>query len=414
MDKDKVLDEIFANDPFDILEVKPKKSNNQTTDERLLASFNEINDFIKKFNKEPEPNSSNVGEYQLYSRLKNLREDKVKIEMLKEHDIYNLLLSAEDNSVNESTPRYKPKKEINSLEDIFEDEAFKQLSNDSVGLFKFEHTPKHFEREEADFVARRKPCKNFDDYKDILRKVQAELKDSKRFLIQFKQDNLSAGDFYVHNGVLLYLESVDFVEEKQEFKSGSRYRKDGRTRCIFENGTESQMLYRSLYKILLENGYAVTNTADKVGEDFQKNFSNITAEDIESGYIYVLQSKSNNEKISKIKDLYKIGYSNIAIEERIKNAEKEPTYLMAPVKLVSAFRTYNMNTQKFEQLLHNFFGKVCLNFDIYDDKGRRHSPREWFLVPLDIIERTIELIISGEIMQFRYDEVDENIVKKKL
>jgi hypothetical protein len=71
-----------------------------------------------------------------------------------------------------------------------------------------------------------------------------------------------------------------------------------------------------------------------------------------------------------------------------------------------------MNTQKFEQLLHNFFGKVCLNIDIFDQKGNRITPREWFIAPLKVIEQAIELIISGEIIQYRYDYQTESIIKK--
>lgn len=412
MDKDKILNDIFANDPLGILITKPKTSSIKSADDRLAASFKEIIDFIDKHGREPEENPTNILEFQLYTRLKNLRNDVTKIELLKQHDIYNLLPDLNSDSVKEPKVEYNKTKEINSIEDIFEDDTFKEITDDTAGLFDFNHTPKHFERAEADFVARRKPCKNFSEYEPLFKQVQKELKENKRSLIQFKQDNLSDGDFYVHKGVLLYLESVDFKEEIQKFESGSRYRKDGRTRIIFENGTESQMLYRSLYKILLANGKAVTNTADSVNDDLQKNFSNVTEDDEESGFIYVLKSLSKNEKISSIDNLYKIGFSNIPVEERIKNAAKEPTYLMAPVKIVVAYKCYNMNPQKFELLLHTFFGKSCLNFDIFDEKGSRHSPREWFIIPLDIIERAIELIISGEVVNYKYDDKTQKIISK--
>lgn len=338
MDKDKILNEIFSNDPFGLLNVKPKSSNNKTPDERLLASFNEIIDFIDKNGREPESTASNILEFQLYSRLKNIIEDNSKVIILKSHDIYNILPELNENIVNEPKPEYSSKVEINSLDDIFEDESFKEMTTDEERLFVFNHTPKHFEREEADFVARRKPCKNFHEYEPLFKQVQQEIKEGKRSLIAFKQDNLIEGEFYVHNGVLLYLEKVDFQKQVQNFQSGNRIRIDGRTRSIFENGTESQMLYRSLYKILLSNGKAITATQEAVNIKLQNNFNDITAEDQESGFIYILKSLSTNEKISSIDNLYKIGFSTIPLEERIKNAEKEPTYLMAPVKIVSAYK----------------------------------------------------------------------------
>lgn len=130
----------------------------------------------------------------------------------------------------------------------------------------------------------------------------------KRKLIAFKEDNVQEGYFCVHNGVLLLLEKIDISQEEQSFSSGKRVRKDGRTICVFENGTVSNMLYRSLAKILYVNGQVVTQNIDNINEDLIKDFSNISNEDEEVGYIYVLKSKSSNEKIRSIENLYKIGH----------------------------------------------------------------------------------------------------------
>jgi len=397
MDKKSILDEIFDNDPFGLLNVKPSTSPARNEDERLVASFQEINDFYEKNNREPEQGGG-IQEHQLYSRLKSLRENPTKIEMLQAHDKYGLL-------------NYE-QKEINSLDDILNDDSLGLLDDDSEGLFDFKHIKKQDERASADFVAQRRPCKDFDKYESLFKDVQKDLSNSKRKLIPFKEENLRAGDFYVHNGVLLLLEHVDFEEEVQEFNSGNRIRKDGRTRVIFENSTESNMLYRSLYKALLAKGKAVSENVDKVNEEFIEKFGNITDEDKEAGFIYILKSKSEKQKIREIQHLYKIGFSKIAVEERIKNASQEPTYLMADVRIVMAYKCYNMNPQKLEQLLHNFFGNSCLNMDVFDSEGNRHTPREWFIAPLDIIEQAIHFIISGDIVKYRYDSANEQIVAR--
>ena len=292
MDKDKIFDDIFNNDPFGLLNYKPKNSNTRTSDERLLSSFQEINDFISNNEKDPEPNPGNISEFQLYSRLKSLRADETKIDILKEHDIYNLLPVIESDQVNEPQAEYGKPKEINTLDDILGDDSLDILGGDSEGLFSFQHTPEDYERANADFVARRKSCKDFEKYEPIFKEVQNDLVNGKRKLIEFKEDNLREGDFYVHNGVLLLLEKVNIAQEEQTFLSGKRVRKDGRTKCIFENGTMSNMLYRSLAKILYVNGRVVTQNIDKVNENFIENFSNITNEDKEVGYIYILKSKS--------------------------------------------------------------------------------------------------------------------------
>jgi len=415
MDKDSVLDDIFGDDPLDLLAVTARSATARTPDERLLASFREINDFVTKHGKAPGPNVGSIAEFQLYSRLKSLVVDTEKVEMLKDEDIHDLLPEIFDYQVNESAESYLPVKtpEISSIDDILGDDTFLDiLGEDDTGLFDFKHTPKDFERADPDFVAQRKPCKDFETYEGTFKAVQKDLAGGKRKLIPFKQEDLRAGDFYVHNGILLYLESVDFEENIQDFSSGSRVRKDGRTRTIFENGTESRMLYRSLYKAIQANGKAVTQNFEKVNEGFAENFGTISDEDEEAGYIYVLQSESTDERISSIKNLFKIGYSKTEIAERIKNAESEPTYLMAKVKYVAGWKCFNMNPQKFEQLIHNFFGSSCLSVDVFDAKGKRYTPREWFIAPLEVIEQAIELIINGKIVKYKYDQENLTIVER--
>ena len=394
MDKNSILDDIFNNDPFDILNVKPKSSGAKTTDERLLNSFQEINDFVEKNKREPQPNISNVSEYKLYTRLKGIRENPEKKEQLKDIDTNNLL----DFEI----------KEINSIDDILNDDAF-DLFDDDTDLFDFKHTPKPDERVSTDFVARRKPMKDFDKYEHLFKEIQKDLANGKRKLVDFKMGNLREGAYYVHNGVLFLLEEIQISIKEHYREDGTRVREDGRTKCIFENGTVSNMRKRSVEKILYANGQVVSENIDKVNESFVEKFSNITDEDEEAGFIYVLSSKSKDEKIASIENLFKIGYSKVDVLERIKNAEKEPTYLMAKVKIESAWKCYNMNPQKLEQLLHNFFGSSCLNIDIFDENKIRHTPREWFIAPLEVIEQSIQLIINGEIVNYKYD-IDNRII----
>ena len=392
-DKDKILDDIFSNDPLGLLNVKPKTSNVKSADERLSNSFEEINDFISKNKREPAPNPSNISEYQLYSRLKNLREDEDKMLALETRDVYGLLKVE--------------KKEINNIDDIFNDDIFGMFDDgEAQSLFEFNHTPREIARAEADFVARRKPCKNFKEYEEKFKTVQADLASGKSKLVKFHESQLNQGNFFVHNGIVLYLEKVIDLDVDKFGKP------DGRTKIIFENGTESSMKLRSLGKNLFINGKGITQRSDNEVEEFMENFSNINEEDKEAGYIYVLSSKSTDSKISEIKNLFKIGYSTTPVESRIKNAEKEPTYLMAPVQIEAEYKTFNMNTQKFEQLLHNFFGASCLNIDIYDEKLRRHMPQEWFIAPLNVIDQAIEMIISEEIIHYKYDQELEVIVLK--
>lgn len=391
MDKKKTLQDIFDDeDDFGLLDVKPKANPVRNEDERLVSSFKEINQFFEKNNREPQPN--NVQEFSLYSRLKGIRENEHKKEALLKYDTHHLLIFA--------------KKEINSFDDIFEDDSLGLLESEAESIFDLKNVPTQDERESAEYIARRKPCKDFEEYEQMFKSCQQEIKLGKRNLIPFLERYLKEGTFFIQNGILVYLEKISDATKDKNGKI------DGRTRCIFENGTESDMLLRSLGKGLYENGFVVSEDKDMVNESLMKNFNIITEEDKEAGFIYVLKSKSNDPKIKTIPNLYKIGFSKIAVEERIKNAENEPTYLMASVSIVTAFKCYNMNPQKLEQLLHTFFGSACLNIDIFDKKGVRHTPREWFIAPIDIIQKSIELIISGEVIGYKYDVGNEIIVNR--
>ena len=398
MDKESKLKEIFENDPFGLLKVKPKKSAARTSDERLATSFDEINSFLEKNEREPKPDPTNISEYKLYSTLKSLRENEDKMMALEPQDEFGLLNIE--------------KKEINSLDDILGDDSLGILGDDAEGLFSFKHTPKDYERAKADFVGKRFKCKDFDKYEHLFKEVQDDLALGKRKLVEFKEPNLREGNYYIHNGILFLLESITYERDDHYKEDGTRVRKDGRTRCIFENGTESNILKRSVEKNLYKNGKVVTQNVDKVIEEFTETFSGITNEDKETGHIYVLTSQSKKEEIASLENLYKIGYSSTSVQERIKNAENEPTYLMAPVKIESSWMCYNMNAQKFESLIHRFFGHTCLEIDVFNKNGIRHTPREWFIVPIEAIEQAISLIITGKIVDYRYDKESEVIVRK--
>ncbi len=396
MDKEDLL-KLIADDELGLLKVKPKQSSIVTSDERLVASFENINKFISENGREPKTGNG-VQEHQLYSRLKGIRESTEKVTGLMGLDVHGLL-------VNEV-------KELKTIADIFEDDDLDILNNEADSIFTLKHVKKH-SRAEAESIARRTVCKDFSKYEPLFVKVHDEIHESKRKLIKFhdKGEQLVAGQFYILSGILLYLESVDLTSEEKTV-AGKRFRKDGRTRCIFENGTESNMLYRSLVKQLLTDGRLVTDTNENLNQDLYKNMNDITEEDEETGYIYVLRSLSTKHEIQSINNLYKIGFSRVPVEERIKNAENEPTYLMAPVSIVTAYQCFNMNPQKLEQLLHNFFGSSCLNMDVFDSKGKRHTPREWFVAPLDIIEQAINSIINGDIVNYKYDNERKEIVER--
>ncbi len=387
-ERKKKLQDLFDNDPLGLLEVKPLATV-RNEDNILVSKFQEIIDFYQQNQRLPIENNG-VNEHTLYSRLCDYRETESKRKILEQFDEFGLLVPVE--------------KKIFTIDDILEDDPLGLLDEDDMGLFDFDLVQRPDERASADFVARRKAIQNYEKYAQLFKDCQRDLKQGDRKLVKFHENQIQEGAFFVLNGLLVYVDKLmDITVDKFS-------KRDGRTKLIFENGTESNMLFRSLGKGLFQNGQGITFTNEEMNSQFENNYNNISDEDKESGFIYILKSKSNKQEIKDIKHLYKIGFSTTTVEERIKNAEQEPTYLMAEVRIVMTYKCFNMNTHKLESLLHNFFGSSCLNVDVFDNLGNRHTPREWFIAPLDIIEQAVHLIISGEIVKYRYDGEKEEIL----
>lgn len=394
------LDDIFNDDEFGLLEAKPKVSNVMTEEERLIDSFEEVNAFYKKNNREP--STSSMAEYGLLAKLKNFRGNEEQKKILKPFDRYNLLGHVEIAT--------------QSIEEILSDNELGLLKEDDLSLFQYRHTPTPEDRAEADFVARRKSLseEDFEKYEVMFHKVHADIKEGRRKIMPFKnpEKNLISGQFYIMDGLLLFLEEADLKREKWENKSGDRVRLEGRTRTIFENGTYSNMLFRSLGKQIQKTGKLVTDVMDDAYGPLFPETEQIVEEDEPSGWIYVLQTKSTKPELNSIRDLYKIGFTSIPVEERIKNASNEATYLYSDVKNVQSWKIYNRDAYSLEKLLHRFFAKACLDIELTSENGQRFNPREWFVVPLTSIEEAIQLILSMQIVNYEYDKSKGKICLK--
>lgn len=400
----KNLDDIFEDDDFGLLDSRPQTNYVQTDEDRLIESFEEINVFYEKHKREPSFDS--MSEYALQARLKTFKENERTKGVLKVFDRNNLLGNVEE----------APK----SIDDIFENDKL-GLLDDAEGdksIFTFVHTPKPGSRAEAEYIAQRKhmPEYEFKKYESMFHQVHKELKEGERKLLPFSdaEKNLLEGNFYLVDGLLCYLEVSDAEETLKENKSGNRIRLEGRTVTIFENGTISNMLFRSLGKAIQKNGKMITNPVkDSEGQLFSNaGVSEDNVRNFHSGWIYILKSLSNRPEIQNTKNLFKIGFSTTPVEERIKNAAQEATYLFSEVKIVASYRCENVHIQTLENLLHRFFSEVCLNIDVWNKNNNRITPREWFVAPLKAIDEAIQLLQNETIFNYKYDKEKENIVLK--
>ena len=392
IDFESELKEILKDDPLGIL--KNRTVQPITSDHRLKDSFEEINKFIDENGNEP-TESTDITERKLFSRLKQLRKDFEKSSTLKDLDRHNLLVNV---------------KEIKSVDDILESDVLGLLDDGPDNIFNLKNIPK--EKNKTDFVARRKPCKNFKDYEDKFKEIQKDIKEGKRKLIIHKEHHLKEGRYFILDGILLFLEKINdpIVKEFNDKTQGKRKRLDPRIRCIFENGLESNMYLRSLGKELYNNGSTVIQSNEEAFKEFNEGFSTITDQDKETGNIYILSSLSEKPEIKSIKNLYKIGYCTTSIKKRTENAENETTFLMAPVKLVSSYKTFNSNPQKFEDIIHQFFSERCLDIKIADKDGNYKKPKEWYIAPIKVIEQVIELIEKREIQKYKFDHLSDKII----
>lgn len=393
------LYDIFNDDDFGLLDTKIKLSNTKTEEDRLIEAFEEINIFIDKHQREP--NTSSMSEYGLCAKLKNFKANEIDKKILKPFDRHNLLGYVNMNEV--------------TIDDIFNDDDLGLLETaNELDIFKYKHIPKVDDRAKTDFVAKRKSMseEEFKKYETIFQQIHLDIKNGKRKLLSFNryEENLKIGGFYLINGVLAYLESADLKKSEWVQKSGNRIRIDGRTKTIFENKTYSNMLFRSLGKQIEKDGKIVSDLNVKEQTLFTNNTLN--KDDVHTGWIYVLRSKSTNPAIKNIENLYKIGFSSTSVDERIKNSKNEATYLFADVKIIATYKVYNRNANKLESLIHRFFAQACLNIDLFDKKGQRITPREWFIVPFEIIEETIELILNENIINYEYDLINKKLIFK--
>lgn len=288
--------------------------------------------------------------------------------------------------------------DVNELNEILNDPIF-ELSETEKNLFTLQEALKvKKQREKAAYVAQRKPCENFNEFEHLFEQVHKDLKEGKRALVRYNENALKEGCFYIVGGIMVYLDKILGLEKNSQ----NTKHKDGRTRVIYENGTESDIKFRTLGKNIYTDGYVITESKDSNNSSLKQAFQ-ITNEDELTGWIYILRSLSTHPQIASQKDLYKIGFSTTPVSERIKNCEYEPTYLMDKVEIVATFSTYNLKAQSLEGLIHQFFSAAQFKFKVIDMAGQEHKPQEWFVVPLSIIKSVINHILDRTIIYYSYN-----------
>jgi hypothetical protein len=270
------------------------------------------------------------------------------------------------------------------------------LDENTPSITELRHVRTAAEKRAAEDIASRQRCSDFDRFKPLFEQVQKEIQTGIRETRPFElKADIEVGRFFIVGGQKAY------VAEKAEEFTNAQGRTDARLRVIFDNGTESKMLLRSLQRALNEDDAGRRITDSTAGPLFSDAASD---GDEASGTIYVLRSLSELPLISENRDLvHKIGVTNLTVEKRIAGARLQPTFLMADVEIVARYELYNINRAKLENLIHRIFDPARLDIKIKDRFGNPVVPREWFLVPLSAIDDAVEKIKDGSITRYIYD-----------
>lgn len=378
-----------------VLEVE-KRAKYTPQQERIIAGFEDIQRFYESHGHLPRHGER----FDIFERLYAVRLDRLKalpeaMDLLVPMDTLGLLTS-----VNST---------LNVDEELNDEDLLGELGvelEDESNIAVLRHVGTREERQAADEVATRKPCVDFQEFSPLFDDVEKGLKEGTYEAIRYGQNpNFEKGEFFILDGLMAY------VAEMEPLKEISHGKLDGRLRVIFANGTESGMLYRSFQKSLYkdESGRRIKpiNLGGLFGDTLEEG-------DVSSGTIYVLRSNSDLPFIAENRQLiHKIGMTGQSVQSRISNASQDPTFLFASVEVVATYSLSGVNRSKLETILQRVFSPAQLEISIPDRFGKLVSPKEWFLVPLHVIDDAVSKIQNGTITEYVYSPSEACLVRWK-
>lgn len=358
--------------------------------ERVIAGFEEIQRFVEQHGRAPQHGEDRDIIERLYAlrldRLRALEDCRALLEPLD----HQRLLSAEVTGVAEPGAEFSLDDLAAELEGAAGDESITQLR----------HVRTSADKRVAEEIAERDKCEDFDRFEPFFAAAQRDLDTGVRTTRPFVRDagllkaDITEGQFFILGGHMAY------VAEVGETFRAPNGETDARLRVIYSNGTESRLLRRSLQRALYKDEAGRRITEPAAGPLFTADSAD---DDQASGTIYVLRSKSDHPLVVANREvLHKIGVTGGDVARRVGTANLDPTYLMADVEIVATYELFNINRTKLENLIHRVFGPGRLEIEIKDRFGNPVTPREWFLVPLFVIDEAVTRIRDGSITDYIY------------
>lgn len=391
---DPTIDELAGDlAEFDVPE---SKGGRPAREERVIAGFEEIQRWVDEHGHAPQ----HGGDRDIFERIYAVRLDRIR----SQQDCRALVESMDRQGLLKTGP--VPDADEVELDD---DALLEALGEDleEGGVSRLKHVRPAAEKRAAEEVASSRPCEDFDRFRPLFKQVEQEVRTGLRQSqeITAGNRNIEVGDFFVVGGLTAYVAEVGEALKKTAGEP------DSRLRVIYSNGTESNLLLRSLQRAFYEDPAARRLAAPDSG---QLVFGEtLEPEDVPSGTIYVLRSLSTHPYIAEHRDLiHKIGVTGGTVETRIANAEREATYLLSKVEVVATYKLAAVNRTKLENLFHRVFSPARLNITIPDRFGNPFEPREWFLVPLACIDDAVKKLRDGTITDFQYDPSLAQLVRR--
>lgn len=378
------------------VEVEAKKASSRTPqEERIIAGFEDIQRFVEEHGRAPQHGEDR----DIFERLYAVRLDRIRaqpncrdvVAAIDHQGLLNDQLIAG----------------THDTEELDDDALLAALGveTERPEITELRHVRSATEKQAAEEVANRTRCEDFATFKPLFEQVQKDIDEGIRMTRPFEMKaEIAPGRFFIVGGQKAY------VAEMGEIEITAQGRTDARLRVIFDNGTESNMLMRSLQRALNKDEAGRRITEPVAGPLFGKK---PVEGDEASGTIYVLRSKSDHPMVAQHRDIvHKIGVTTMSVKQRVAGARLQPTFLMADVEVVATYELFNINQSKLENLIHRIFDPARFDVEIRDRFGRPVVPKEWFMVPLFVIDEAVQRIRDRSIIDFVYDPQSAKLVKR--
>ncbi len=361
-------------------------------EERIIAGFEEIQKFVEEHGRLPEHGEDK----DIFERLYAVRMEQIR----KQIECRNLLKDLDHQNILDRTNEA----EADNTDDMDDDVLLAELGvdvDDEQSITNLKYVRSQAEKKAAEEIANRTRCGDFEQFKPLFEAVKKDIDSGYRSTVRFRKDSgftkttLKKAQFVIIGGQIAYIAEIG---ETLKAPNGEE---DARLRVIYSNGTESNILLRSLIRAMYKDETSRFITEPNAGPLFSGENSD---DDLQSGTIYILRSLSDHPSVKENREIvHKIGVTGGDVKKRFANAKNDPTFLMADVEIIATYKLANINRTKLEKIIHRFFGAAKLDVEIKDRFGKPVKAREWFLVPVFIIDEMVEKIKDGTVSEYYYD-----------